>query len=138
MAGDGHDHGCQRSVNGTGCPGCHTGCLDGAVERAVVLPELFVKRAVARLVQIEDRDDEPRPVPVAPEPTGGLDILGRSLWLALHEHQAEAENVEPDRDHVGRERDIHGLAVPLEWRFEPLLRLGNLIGRNPRCQKSGI
>jgi len=88
-------------------------------------------RAVARLVQIEDRNDEPRSVRVAPDPTDGLDILGRSLWLALHEHQAEAENVEPDRDHVCRERDIDGLAAPLEWRFEPLLGLGNLIGRNP-------
>ena len=52
----------------------------------------------------------------------------------LDQHEAEPKDIEPDRDHIGRERDIDSLAVPTERRLKAPFGLGNLIRRNAGCQ----
>ena len=81
--------------------------LDGAVERLMEDLEPLEVRAVARPVDVEQRDDQAGPVRVASDAAGCLDVLGAGLGLAEHDHQAKPGNVEADRDHVGGDRHVH-------------------------------
>ena len=101
-----HD-GRERAVEGAGGPGRDAGRLDRAVEGAMEQPELLVVGAVARLVQVEHASPPGPGLSASPaDAAGGLDVLGRGLRLTLNEHQAEAGDVEADRDHVGGERHV--------------------------------
>ena len=108
--------------------------LDGAVEGLVVVPEALVVGAVARLVDVEQRHDEPGPLVVAADAARRLDVLGVRLGLAEHDHQPEPRDVETDRDHVGRDRAVHALLDLVERRLESAPRLGHLVGRHARGQ----
>jgi hypothetical protein len=65
--------------------------------------EALVVGAVAGAVDVEEGDDEARALLVAADAAGRLDVLGGGLGLAEHDHEAEAGDVEADRDHVGGE-----------------------------------
>jgi hypothetical protein len=91
-------------------------------------------RAVARLVHVQQRDDEPRPLRVA---AGRLDVLGRGLRLVEDNHEAEPGDVQADRDHVGRDRDVDVLVV-VERLGEAALRFGDLPGVHARRELDDI
>ena len=88
--------------------------LDGAVEGLVVVPEAFVVGTVARLVDVEERHDKPRPLVVSADAARGLDVLGVRLRLAEDDHQPEPRDVEADRDHVRRDGAVHALLDVVE------------------------
>ena len=69
---------------------------------------------------------------VATDAAGRLDVFRGGFWLALHDHQPEARDVETNRDHVGREGDIDGFGIPTKDGLEALLRFRDLIGRDAR------
>ena len=100
----------------------------------MVVPEALVVGAVPRLVDVEQRHDEPRPLVVATDAARGLDVLGVRLRLAEHDHQPEPRDVEADRDHVGRDRAVHALLDVVEAQRQPPPRLGHLVGGHARGQ----
>ncbi len=108
--------------------------LDGAVERLVVVAEALVVRAVARLVDVEERDDEPGPLVVAADAARRLDVLGVRLRLTEHDHQPEPRDVEADRDHVRRDGAVDALLDVVEANPQPPPRLGHLVGGHARGQ----
>ena len=111
MPGDRHDDGSQRTVERARRPRRDAGGLDGAVERAVKLAEALVVGPVARLVEVQDGDDEAAAVVIAADAAGRLDVFGGGLGLALDQHEPEPRDVEADGDHVGGERHVDRLAA---------------------------
>ena len=85
--------------------------LDGAVEGLVVVAEALVVRAVARLVDVEERHHQARALVVAADAARRLDVLGVRLRLAEHDHQPEPRDVEADRDHVRGDRAVDALLL---------------------------
>jgi hypothetical protein len=55
-----------------------------------------------------DGEDETRPVRVAADPGGGLDILGGVLGLPGDQHQPQAGDVDTNLEHAGCQQHIHG------------------------------
>ena len=100
----------------------------------MVVPEALVVRAVARLVDVEQRDDEPGSLVVAADAARRLDVLGVRLGLAEHDHQPEPLDVEADRDHVRRDGAVHALRLIMERTLESASRFGHLVGRHARGQ----
>ena len=98
--------------------------------------EPLVVRAVARLVQVEQRRPRGRACS-ASRPTRLVAWMysAARLRLALHDHQAEPADVEADRDHVGRERDVdrRRFAAERAWPSR-CLGLGHLVGADARGQ----
>ena len=58
------------------------------------MAKLLEMRSVARLVQVEDDNNEARAIVVAANAAGRLDIFGRRFRLALYDHQSETQDVE--------------------------------------------
>ncbi len=102
----------------------HTRRLHAAVKRLVVRGEALVMRTIPRLVNVEDRHHQARPVGISTNTTRGLDVLGAGLGLPEHHHQSQPRDVQTHRDHVGRDPNIHML-VMAEGIRQPLLRLRN-------------
>ena len=94
----------------------------------MVVPEALVVGAVARLVDVEERHDEPRPLVVAADAARGLDVLGVRLGLAEDDHQPEPRDVEADRDHVRGDGAVHTLLDLVEAALQAPPRLGHLVG----------
>ena len=88
--------------------------------------------AVTRLVDIEERDDKPRPRVVATHAACGLDVLGVRLRLPKHDHQSKSLDVEAHRDHVCRDGAVHTLRPIMEANPEAPARLGHHIRRHAR------
>jgi hypothetical protein len=99
----------------------HARHLDGPVERRVIRLKALEVRAVARAVNVQQRDHEPRPLVVAADAARGLDVLGSGLRLTENDHQPEARDVESDRDHVRGERHVDVL-VRVEGQPQSVLR----------------
>ena len=85
----------------------HAGDFHAAVERLVIDLEAFIVGAVARLVDVVDRDHQARAVLVAAHAAGGLDVLRAGFRLPEDDHQAKPRDVEADRDHIGGDGDMH-------------------------------
>ena len=66
--------------------------------------ERLVVGAVARRAALSSIDDEPRVLPA--DAARRLDVLRGALGLAHDHHQAEAVDVDADRDHVRGEDDV--------------------------------
>lgn len=71
--------------------------------------KILVVRTVSRTGRVEHDGHQSR-VP-STDPTCGLDVLGGRLRLTHHGHQSQPVHVDADGDHVGGEKDIHGLVV---------------------------
>ena len=84
-------------------------------------------RSVARPVDVEQRDDQAGPVGVASDAAGRLDVLGAGLGLAEYDHQAEAGDVEADRDHVGGDRHVDPVLL-VEPQCQLAFGLGHQVG----------
>jgi hypothetical protein len=91
------------------------------------LSELLEVHSVARLMQIQHCENEPRPRMVSPDATGRLNIFGRRFWLPLNDHQPQPSNVETDRDHVRSESDIYRLGTQSKDGLKALLCLCHLV-----------
>src|SRR5690606_27920138 len=76
--------------------------LHSAIEALVPGGEALVVAAIARAVDIEERDDQPRTLVVTTHAAGSLDVLRCGLGLSQHRHETETGDVETDRDHVRR------------------------------------
>ena len=76
-----HQRACQAPVHGPRREGRDARGLHAAVERLVVGREPLVVRAVPRLVDVQDRHHQARPIRVAAHAAGGLDVLGAGLRL---------------------------------------------------------
>jgi hypothetical protein len=98
----------------------------------VELSELLEMHAIAGLVQIKNREHEARSGMVSTYSAGCLDVLRGGFWLALHDHQPEARDIETNRDHIGCEGDIDGFGISTKDGLEALLRFRDLICRNTR------
>ena len=110
MPGGGDHDGRQGTIHGPRRPGRDAGRLDGAVEAFVEVPEALVVQPVARLVGVEQHQDETGLVRLPTDAARRLDIFGGGLWLALHDHETEPADVEADRDHVGGKRHVDPVA----------------------------
>ena len=100
----------------------------------MVVTESLVVRAVTRFVDVEQGDHQPRSGVVATDAARGLNIFGGEHGLTDDQHQAEALNVEADRDHVGGQGAVNPVIPAVKGRFEPTAGLGDLVGRHPRGQ----
>ncbi len=100
----------------------------------MIVAEALVVRSVARLVHVQQRDDQPRAVVRATDPARRLDVLGVHLRLPEHQHQSQAGDVEADRNHVRRQRAVDAVVSIVEGAFQPPARLGHLVGRHARGQ----
>ena len=78
----------------------------------MVADEVLVVRSVSGAGGVQQRHDEAgrRPADAA----GRLDVLGGSLGLPHHDHDAEAIDVDADGNHVGREDDVDRGRVGVE------------------------
>ena len=101
-----HDGGSQSAINRTRGPRRHAGCLDGAVEGGVELAESFIMKPVARLVNVEESEDEAWFLGETADTAGCLDIFGGGFGLSLDDHQAKPADVQANRDHVGSESHV--------------------------------
>ena len=73
----------------------------------------------------------PGPFVAAADAASRLDVFGGGLRLAEHAHQAQAGDVQTDRDHVRRDRAVDPLLF-VEADPEPAARLSDLVGRDSR------
>ena len=89
--------------------------------------EMLEMSSIARLVQIKNDDDKTWPIVIAANAACGLNVFCRRLWLPLHHHETEPEDIETDRDHVGRERHVDRVVVTPEHCLEPPLGLRNVV-----------
>ena len=97
--------------------------------------EALVVRPVARLMNVEDGDGQAGLFVIAADAAGGLDILGAGLRLAENHHEPEADDVEADRDHVGRDGHVDAVFLAVS-EGKPSLGLGNLGGAYTRLVSS--
>ena len=116
----------QGPVERPGGKGRHAGGLHVAVERLVEEPEPLVVRAVARAIDVEDRDDQTRLVRATSHPRGRLDVFGRHLRLGKDGHQAKPGDIEADRDHVRGQRHIDPAGF-IERTIQGVLGRGDLV-----------
>jgi len=68
-------------------------------------------RTIARTMDVEQGDHEAGLFGVASDTAGRLDVFSRRLRLTEHHHQPETRDVQADRNHVGRQRDVDVLIV---------------------------
>ena len=64
------------------------------------MAEALVVRAIARLVDVQERYHQSRSSHVTTDTARSLDVLGVRLGLTEHDHQPEPLDVEANRDHV--------------------------------------
>src|SRR5437588_5621069 len=101
--------------------------LDGTVEGLVVVPKALVVGSVAWLMNVKERDDEPRPRVVAPHAASGLDVLGVRFRLTEDDHQPQPGDVESDGDHVCRYGAVDPLGL-VESALQSAPRFSNPVG----------
>ena len=106
---------------------CDAADLHRTVERLVEVAKPLVMRAVAGLVDTKQRHDETRGVLGAADATRRLNIFGGGLRLAQHAHETKPGNVEPDGDHVRRDRTVDSVGL-IEGLAQTAPRLCNLVG----------
>ena len=94
------------------------------------VPEPLVVGAVTGAVHVEQGDDQSGLAVIPPDAAGRLDVFGRGDRLAHDHHQAKARDVEPDRDHVGRDRAVDPARIAVRG-FKPAPGTGDLICRHP-------
>ena len=94
VAGQGHQRVGEPAVEGAGRERRDAGRLHRAAEGLVVVAERLVVRSVARLVDLEQRDDQPGTVVRASDAARGEDVLGVHLRLPERQHQSQARDVE--------------------------------------------
>ena len=131
VAGEGDQGTSKAAIKGACREGRDAGGLHCAVEGLVVVAEALVVRTVARLVDVEQGDDQPWPLVVAPDAAGGLDVLGGEHGLADDHHQAQALDVEADRDHIGGERAVNPVINVVKGRLQVAAGFGDLVGGDP-------
>ncbi len=101
--------------------------------------EVFVVRAIAGLVQVQERYHKAGAAAHAADAARCLNVFGCRLGLALDDHQAEPGDIKTDRDHVGGKRHINAVVVRVAICLtygagEPLLGLRDIVGRDARRQ----
>lgn len=99
----------QSAVERPRCERRHARCFNRPIEAHMEPTELFVVRAIARLVDVQQRHDEAMLQRLAPDARRRLDVLRSGLRLALHDHQSEPTDVKTDGNHVGGERNVDGV-----------------------------
>src|SRR5438552_3533285 len=95
-----HERSGESSIERARREGGDASYLHGAVEGLVILAKPLIVRAIARLMYVEQRDDEPRSRIVTTDAACRLDVLCMRFWLAQHDHQPEARDIEAHGDHV--------------------------------------
>ena len=93
VASQGHHHAGQPAVDRARRERRDARRFDGPVERG---REPLVMRPIARAMDVEERDDEARTRLVPADAARGLNVLRGGFWLAQHDHQPEAADVEAD------------------------------------------
>ena len=81
-------------------------------------------------MNIEKRDDEAGSLVVTTNPAGSLNVLCVGLWLAEHDHQSEALDVEARGKSCSLQSRNPLLPNLVEWRLESTACLGHLVGGN--------
>ena len=76
-------------------------------------------------MHIEHGDDEAGLTFLAAHARCGLDVFRGCLGLAEDRHQAEPRNIETDRNHVRRERDIQAIRFGQKGLGQAIFRFGN-------------
>ena len=71
----------------------------------------LVVRPVAGLVDVEQRHHQARPLGVAADAAGRLDVLGAGLRLTEHDHQPQPRDVQTHGNHVGGDGHIDPVFV---------------------------
>src|SRR5262249_169095 len=82
-----HERAREAAVQRTRGKWSYAGCLDAAIERLVIKGEAFVMRAVARLMDVQQRHDQAGPLVVGAHGACRLNVLGRSFRLAVNHHE---------------------------------------------------
>ena len=93
----------------------------------MVVAESFVVGTIPGLVDVQQRHDKTRPAVVTPNTAARLDVLGVGLGLPHDDHQSQARNVEPHRDHVRGESAVHPVLDVVEIRLETSLGGSDLV-----------
>ena len=83
--------------------------LDRSIKRFVVSAESFVARTVSRLVNVENRDHEARPIVISTDATGRLDVFRARLRLP-----------ELRRITLNPPRPMNSANQPKEWKLVSL------------------
>jgi hypothetical protein len=78
-------------------------------------------------MDIQKGDEQPGAAVVASHPARCLDIFRRRLGLSEHDHETEPRDIESNRNHVGRDRDVDAL-LATERQCQPTLCVGDLVG----------
>ena len=78
-------------------------------------------------MDVEQCNDKPRSIVVAPDTACSLNVFGMRLRLPEHDHQPEPRNIQAHRDHVGRDGAIHSLLI-IELAFQSSSGLRDLVG----------
>jgi hypothetical protein len=86
----------ERPIQRPRRPGCDACRLDRAIEAGMELAEALIVQAVTRLVHVEQREYQSRFVGLPSDTARRLNVFGCGLRLSLHDHQAEALDVEAD------------------------------------------
>ena len=142
-AGESDRDGSDASVDRPGRERSDARSLDGTVEALVPSAEALVVATVAGAVDIEQGDHQSRALIVASDATRCLDVLGRCLRLAQDNHQAQALDVQTDRDHVRGKGHVHVLFLDVRQSQAPLC-VGHFVGADPTreftrlCQAGSI
>ena len=121
----------ERAIERTRREWCHAGRFHRPIEGRVKRLEALVVRTVTWTMHVEECHDQAWLVLVSTDSACGLDVLGGRLRLTEHDHQPEARDVQADRDHVRRQRDVYTFlrAVLLrEADGQTRLRRGHLVG----------
>ena len=103
------ENGGQSPIQGSISPWGHTCGFYAAVKAFMEIPKALVVRAVAGLVNVQQRKDQTGSLMITPYATGRLDVFCCCLGLAHYHHQPKPGDVQPDRDHIRCERNIDGV-----------------------------
>ena len=134
MAGSRDHDGRQSPVHGPRRPGRHAGRFDCAIEAFVEVPKSLVVQPVARFMDVEQGQNETGFVRLSADPACCLDIFRCGLWLALHQHETEAADVEADGNHVGCKRYVDPVSRIRTGFCQGFLRRSDLVGVFARGQ----
>src|SRR5262245_42572481 len=94
MTSETHKDAGETAIEGARREWRHTGDFNGTVKSLVVVPEAFVMRAVARLVNIQQRDNQAGPRIVTTYAACGLNVFRVRFGLPQDDHQTQPRNIE--------------------------------------------